>query len=211
MANIFREVDEELRKERYASLFKKYGVYVIGFIFILVSLLISIQIYQSYKVSSNEELVENYIQLIDTETKSIEEKILMLDNFIATKNIFVNGMSALKKVDLLIENNQKEAAIESLEGILNNQNIEVIHRDLGLYKYLMLLMDSMPIEQFSEYADNLSNDSQFYYLIQELRATKLLLDGDEESSVIEFNKLISNPLVTSDIKNRASILIKIAN
>lgn len=211
MANIFREVDEELRKERYASLFKKYGVYVIGFIFILVSLLISIQIYQSYKVSSNEELVENYIQLIDTETKSIEEKILMLDNFTATKNIFVNGMSALKKVDLLIENNQKEAAIESLEGILNNQNIEVIHRDLGLYKYLMLLMDSMPIEQFSEYADNLSNDSQFYYLIQELRATKLLLDGDEESSVIEFNKLISNPLVTSDIKNRASILIKIAN
>ena len=211
MANIFREVDEELRKERYASLFKKYGVYVIGFIFILVSLLISIQIYQSYKVSSNEELVENYIQLIDTETKSIEEKILMLDNFTATKNIFVNGMSALKKVDLLIENNQKEAAIESLEGILNNQNIEVIHRDLGLYKYLMLLMDSMPIEQFSEYADNLSNDSQFYYLIQELRATKLLLDGDEESSAIEFNKLISNPLVTSDIKNRASILIKIAN
>ena len=211
MANIFREVDEELRKERYASLFKKYGVYVIGFIFILVSLLISIQIYQSYKVSSNEELVENYIQLIDTETKSIEEKILMLDNFTATKNIFVNGMSALKKVDLLIENNQKEAAIESLEGILNNQNIEVIHRDLGLYKYLMLLMDSMPIEQFSEYADNLSNDSQFYYLIQELRATKILLDGDEESSVIEFNKLISNPLVTSDIKNRASILIKIAN
>ena len=75
----------------------------------------------------------------------------------------------------------------------------------------MLLMDSMPIEQFSEYADNHSNDSQFYYLIQELRATKLLLDGDEESSVIEFNKLISNPLVTSDIKNRASILIKIAN
>ena len=211
MANIFREVDEELRKERYASLFKKYGVYVIGFIFILVSLLISIQIYQSYKVSSNEELVENYIQLIDTETKSIEEKILMLDNFIATKNIFVNGMSALKKVDLLIENNQKEAAIESLEGILNNQNIEAIHRDLGLYKYLILLMDSMPIEQFSEYADNLSNDSQFYYLIQELRATKLLLDGDEENSVIEFNKLISNPLVTSDIKNRASILIKIAN
>lgn len=211
MANIFREVDEELRKERYASLFKKYGAYVIGFIVILVSLLISIQIYQSYKVSSNEELVENYIQLIDTETKSIEEKILMLDNFIATKNIFVNGMSALKKVDLLIENNQKEAAIESLEGILNNQNIEAIHRDLGLYKYLMLLMDSMPIEQFSEYADNLSNDSQFYYLIQELRATKLLLDGDEENSVIEFNKLISNPLVTSDIKNRASILIKIAN
>ena len=211
MANIFREVDEELRKERYASLFKKYGAYVIGFIVIIVSLLISIQIYQSYKVSSNEELVENYIQLIDTETKSIEEKILMLDNFTATKNIFVNGMSALKKVDLLIENNQKEAAIESLEGILNNQNIEVIHRDLGLYKYLMLLMDSMPIEQFSEYADNLSNDSQFYYLIQELRATKILLDGDEESSVIEFNKLISNPLVTSDIKNRASILIKIAN
>ena len=51
MANIIREVDEELRKERYASLFKKYGAYIIGFIVIIVSLLISIQIYQSYKIS----------------------------------------------------------------------------------------------------------------------------------------------------------------
>ena len=211
MVNIIREVDEELRKERYASLFKKYGAYVIGLIVIIVSLLISIQIYQSYKISSNEEIVENYINSIDMETDSIEEKILMIENFTDTKNIFVNGMSALKKADLLIENRQQEAAIKSLEDIINNKKIEKIHRDLGLYKYLMLSMNSMSILEFSEFSDKLNKESLFYYLIHELKATKLLLDGDNENANIEFNKLINDPLVTEDIKNRVSIFIEIVN
>ena len=34
MANIFREVDEDIRKERYINLFRKYGVYVLSLIHI---------------------------------------------------------------------------------------------------------------------------------------------------------------------------------
>ena len=33
---------------------------------------------------------------------------------------------------------------------------------------------------------------------------------NNENSIIEFNKLINDPLVTTDIKNRADIIINIA-
>ena len=69
----------------------------------------------------------------------------------------------------------------------------------------------MSILDFSEFSDNLNKESLFYYLIQELKATKLLLDGDTENANIEFNKLMNDPLVTGDIKNRVSILINISN
>ena len=36
MANIFNEVDEDIRKERYQSLWNKYGKYLVGFIIFLV-------------------------------------------------------------------------------------------------------------------------------------------------------------------------------
>ena len=36
MANIFNEVDEDIRKERYQNLWSKYGKYVIGFLILIV-------------------------------------------------------------------------------------------------------------------------------------------------------------------------------
>jgi hypothetical protein len=36
MANIFNEVDEDIRKERYQSLWNKYGKYVIGLIILII-------------------------------------------------------------------------------------------------------------------------------------------------------------------------------
>ena len=50
MANIFREVDEDIRKERYINLFRKYGVYVIAIIVIIVGTLAGIQFYSGYQV-----------------------------------------------------------------------------------------------------------------------------------------------------------------
>ena len=64
MVNIFREVDEDIRKERYISLFRNYGVYIIGFIALIIIILSSIQFYSSYKISSNEKIIEEYIDII---------------------------------------------------------------------------------------------------------------------------------------------------
>ena len=211
MANIFREVDEELRKERYASLFKKYGAYVIGFIVIVVSLLISIQIYQSYKISSNTKILENYINVIEMKNESIDEKILLLDDFSETSNIFINGLSLLKKADLMIEKNDKISAIKILREIIDNNNIENIHRDLGLYKFLLLSLNQISYEDFDKYSSKLNKKSQFYHLIKELEAIKLLLDGNYQDATNKLTILKNNTEVAIDIKNRVEILIEIAD
>ena len=36
MANIFNEVDEDIRKERFQSLWNKYGKYLVGFIILII-------------------------------------------------------------------------------------------------------------------------------------------------------------------------------
>ena len=64
MANIFREVDEDIRKERYINLFRKYGVYVIAIIVIIVGTLAGIQFYSGYQVNKNEMLFAEYINCL---------------------------------------------------------------------------------------------------------------------------------------------------
>ena len=97
MANIFREVDEDIRKERYINLFRKYGVYVIAIIVIIVGTLAGIQFYSGYQVNKNEMLFAEYINIIENNSDDTLEK---LSDSGETSNIFLNGMYLLKRSDL---------------------------------------------------------------------------------------------------------------
>lgn len=60
MSDIFREVDEEIRQENYAKLWKRYGSYAIGFAVILIAAVAGYQIWQSYDLQRRTELSDRY-------------------------------------------------------------------------------------------------------------------------------------------------------
>ena len=49
MVNIFNEVDEDIRKEKYKKLWSKYGKYLIGFILSIVVIFSLIQYFETKK------------------------------------------------------------------------------------------------------------------------------------------------------------------
>ena len=65
MSNILRQVDEDLRKERILNLWKKYGLYVIFLIIVLVTIVVGLQISKSIAKSNSEAVVEKYIKAIN--------------------------------------------------------------------------------------------------------------------------------------------------
>ncbi len=60
MSDIFREVDEEIRQENYAKLWKRYGGYAIGFAVLLVAAVAGYQIWQTYDLQRRTELSDRY-------------------------------------------------------------------------------------------------------------------------------------------------------
>ena len=151
MANIIREVDEELRKERYASLFKKYGAYVIGFIVIIVSLLISIQIYQSYKISSNEEIVENYINSI-TKGKDVVIEAPMLNIALKSKirlvANYINPLNRTYRIEAEIPKNNYK--------IKPNLNVKLKVNDYTSEDAILIMLNHINID---------SNNDEYVYKI----------------------------------------------
>jgi hypothetical protein len=51
---LFREIDEDLRHEKYAKLWKKYGIYVIGAAILLVAAVAGHQAWRSYELSKRD-------------------------------------------------------------------------------------------------------------------------------------------------------------
>ena len=208
MANIFREVDEDIRKERYINLFRKYGVYVIAIIVIIVGTLAGIQFYSGYQVNKNEMLFAEYINIIENNSDDTLEKLSDSGN---TSNLFLNGMYLLKRSDLLVASGQIDQATLLLSEAIENNTLNKIHNDVAIYKLLMINIETLSIEEIKSYQNKLISEVDAFYLIEELIAIKFLIEGQKEDAIKKFSELSTNNSVPIEIKNRSAVFIKIAN
>ena len=208
MANIFREVDEDIRKERYINLFRKYGVYVIAIIVIIVGTLAGIQFYSGYQVNKNEMLFAEYINIIENNSDDTLEKLSDSGN---TSNLFLNGMYLLKRSDLLVASGQIDQATLLLSEAIENNTLNKIHNDVAIYKLLMLNIETFSIEKIKSYQNKLISEVDAFYLTEELIAIKFLIEGQKEDAIKKFSELSTNNSVPIEIKNRSAVFIKIAN
>ncbi len=208
MANIFREVDEDIRKERYINLFRKYGVYGIGIIIIIVGTLAGIQYYSSYQINKNEILFEEYINIIENNS---EDAFDQLSDTSDTSNSFLNGMKVLKKSDLLIAMDQIDEATFLLNEAIENKSLNKIHHDVAIYKLLMINIETFSLEEIKSYQNKLITEVDAFYLTEELIAIKFLIEGKKEEAIKKFTELSVENNVPIEIKNRSVVFIKIAN
>ena len=208
MANIFREVDEDIRKERYINLFRKYGVYVIAIIVIIVGTLAGIQFYSGYQVNKNEMLFAEYINIIENNSDDTLEKLSDSGN---TSNLFLNGMYLLKRSDLLVASGQIDQATLLLSEAIENNTLNKIHNDVAIYKLLMINIETLSLEEIKSYQNKLISEVDAFYLTEELIAIKFLIEGQKEDAIKKFSELSTNNSVPIEIKNRSAVFIKIAN
>ena len=208
MANIFREVDEDIRKERYINLFRKYGVYAIAIIVIIVGTLAGIQFYSGYQVNKNEMLFAEYINIIENNSDDTLEKLSDSGN---TSNLFLNGMYLLKRSDLLVASSQIDQATLLLSEAIENNTLNKIHNDVAIYKLLMINIETLSIEEIKSYQNKLISEVDAFYLTEELIAIKFLIEGQKEDAIKKFSELSTNNSVPIEIKNRSAVFIKIAN
>ena len=65
MSDILRQVDEELRQDRLLSLWRRFRIYLIGGLILLILSVLGYQINKSVKQSFYEDEVEKYIKTSD--------------------------------------------------------------------------------------------------------------------------------------------------
>ena len=75
MSDILRQVDEDLRKERLSEVWRKYGIYALVLVTMIVLSVIAYQINTSRNDLKNQEIIEEY--LIAT---NLEDEIASLKN-----------------------------------------------------------------------------------------------------------------------------------
>tara|TARA_B100002019_G_C21143848_1_gene534664 strand:+ start:84 stop:716 length:633 start_codon:yes stop_codon:yes gene_type:complete len=210
MSDILRQVDEDLRKERLSNLFKKYGLYTILTLMVIIGSVIGYQVKVSVDKSNSEKLIEQYIKSINIKDPNIS--INGLKEITESTNNYISGLAQLKLSRLYLQNGDKKKNNIILKEIMNNNDYEQIVIDLARYYYLILNINDLSKTEFDDILSNTSLKlSKFEFLFTEIRAIRGLITNDHYDSKELFQSLISNPNVPLDIKDRANKFIKLIN
>ena len=208
MSDILRQVDEDLRKEKLTNLWNRFKIYIISVTLLLIT---SVSIYQYLEISEYNEKVstiEKYYKASNNE--SIEEILGKLE-IIETSNEFSQNLIDLKIADIHIVKGDIEKVLKNLEQIFKNKNQSILG-DLALYKYLMLRIDQVTLNEFNDLIKNFnSKENNFNYLFSELVGIKNIIDGQYSEGKIIFESLLNDARVSNEIKIRAEKYINIIN
>ena len=208
MSDILRQVDEDLRKERFKSLWNRFKMYIIS---ITLLLIISVSVYQYLEISKYNEKVstiENYYKA--TNNVSVDVMLGKLEK-IKTSNEFSQNLIDLKMADIHLVKGDIELGLEKLEQIFKSKNKSILG-DLALYKYLMLKIDEVTLDEVNNLIENFnSKENKFNHLFSELLGIKNIIDGQYSEGKIIFESLLNDVSVSSEIKIRAEKYINIIN
>jgi len=213
MANIFNEVDEDIRKERYQNLWSNYGKYIIAFLMLIVIAFSLTQYFQAKNISDNKAILDMYFSAAEgIEKNQLDFANNELEIVYNQKNKMLAALSGFKMSETYLNNNQKEEAILLLEKIVANRSLESIYRELALYKYIMINFENIDISSIEKKIVSIGvNKNTLHPYFQEIIGIKYLTAGNIEKANSVFTDLLLNEDTPFDLKMRLDKLIQIAS
>ena len=203
MSDILRQVDEELRQDRLLNLWRRYRVYLIGGLILLIGSVLGYQINKSVNQSFYEDEVEKYISSSDL--VDFNQTIENLSKIESSNQLLISDIAQIKIAAILMENGKIQESKNTLLEIINEGKTDTILTDLAIYFYLMSSLNDMPIDEINKYlTNNKLENSSFKYLFKETIAIKNLLVGNIELSKEKFDELINDINTPRDIVIRST-------
>lgn len=208
MTDIFREVDEEIRKERYAALWKKYGPYVIG---LAVLIVLAVAGYQAWTAYQREQAIEasNAFaaanqQFYDGGHGAAVESLAKL----ADPDAGGYGLlAAFRRADILAIDGEEAAAIEIWRRIAEEAPQEDFRTLAELFVIMHRFDEADPAELDSRLAGMAESDSPFRTTALELQALLAVKQGDEARAAELYKEIADGANIPPQQRQRATELL----
>tara|TARA_B100000242_G_C43034842_1_gene482404 strand:+ start:765 stop:1415 length:651 start_codon:yes stop_codon:yes gene_type:complete len=203
-----REVDEELKEEKQAKLWKKIAPYLIsiaGGIVLFTTFTVGWQSYITKKTQAMGDDFSAAVQLISEQDK--DAAILALDKVTESNSDGYITLAKLKKASLLIEDGRVNEGLKIyLE--LEKTAVDSSFRDMSTIFYVLNAMDILPSMDLIQKIDKLTNpNNPWSSTARELKAFLYLKANNENESKKIFQNLSEQPNIPSDLKNRAKDML----
>ncbi|NNC36529.1 MAG: tetratricopeptide repeat protein [Acidimicrobiales bacterium] len=212
MVDFINEVEEELRKDKYNDLLKKFGPLIVTIIVAIVA----VAGYVEYKKYSDGVKARKASASFVAADKLADEGDLQaaIDKFLALAEVSPEGYTGLsysRAAALKVQLGDMDGAVNLFDRAAGAFT-KPIHKDLASLKAAYILMDEGRYDDVKARANSLSvDDAPYADLAKELLAHAALQSGDEQTARTQFTYLSNVPGVLNGVKMRAEQSLLLMN
>jgi hypothetical protein len=207
VADIFQEVDEEVRRERLNKLWQRYG----GFIVVLCVLVVAgvgawraYDYWQTKKAGESGAAFEAAVTLAEAGKSQDAEAAFAKLATDGTAGYRV--LASLREAAELARSDNK-AAVKAYDDIAANKSAGQVIQDLAAVRAGFLLVDTAPYSELQSRLEPLTGaDRPYRHSARELLALSAWKSGDATAARKWADMIMTDPQTPSGARSRAEIL-----
>jgi hypothetical protein len=209
--SLLREIDEDIRRERFAKLWKRYGTYVIAAAVLLLASVAGYKIWQEQTIARRGEAAEQFtaaVALASKDRAAAEERL----RAIAKDGPAGYGLlAAFQQAALLAKGGDRQAARNAYQDLQRSAS-DPIYRDLAILSEAMVALEgeALPIDA-DAIRDKLQplalDGNPWRFSARELMAMLAWRGGQTGEAKNRLQALAEDPQAPADIRNRAQQML----
>ncbi len=205
---IFREIDEELRHEHYAKLWKRHGKFIITLAVFMIAGVAGYKAWQSYDINTRRGESERFAAVMtakETEAKSAAAFAKLAGEFSGGYALLSRFQEAAAKAKA----GDAGGAAEVYGQIAGDSGVDVVYRDLAVVLGVTLEMGAggditAMTALATKIAPLMADDNPWRHSAREISAALALGSGDDKKALGLFTRLAQDATTPPGIKKRAA-------
>ena len=207
MADIFQEVDEEVRRERLKKLWERYGYLIIALCVLIVAGVggwRGYQYWQAKKAGESGVAYEQAVQL--AQAGKHKDADAAFARIAAGGTAGYRVLARLREAAELAQTDHK-AAVTAYDALAADQNAGQVIEDLAGVRAGLLLLDSAPFSEMQKRLEPLTTPGRtFRHTARELLALAAWKAGDLNAARKWSDMIMTDPETPGGIRSRAQLL-----
>ena len=205
MADIFDEINEELKQDRMSALWARYGVYLMVATGVVVAVVVFTQTYKQWQVSQNEQAAETFYQAMIGDNAAAAFEVV--------RNDLTEGYQMLADFKIASDkatSGDKQGAEELYLALSKHDDIAPLYRDLALLLAAMNAPESRtPDNVITMLAPLTDGSGPFQGLALEVAAGADVQAGRVDAAIEKLSQIEQLADVSAPLRQRSVELKKI--
>ncbi|HXP77414.1 MAG TPA: tetratricopeptide repeat protein [Stellaceae bacterium] len=209
MSDIFQEVDEDLRHDKWLQLWKQYQNYVIGLAALIVIATAAVTYWRHYDQQQREtEGLRNAMALDDARGGKFTEAADALDAMARSAHVGRATVARFEAAALRMRAGNEAAGIAAYDAIAKDGAIDPIYRDLATVLWSLHAVDTVdPQAVIDRLAPVTSKDNPWHASAIEVTAVVHLKAGDRAAARADYQKLADDLAAPRGLRARAAQML----
>lgn len=209
--SLLREIDEDIRRERYAKLWKRYGKYVIAAVVLLLAGVSGYKLWEQHTLARRGEAAQQFTAAVALAGKDPSTAEQQLRAIVKDGPDGYAMLAAFQQAALLAKTGDRPAARSAYQDLQRTAS-DPIYRELAvlLEALVALEKEAVPIDADAIHAKLqplLAEGNPWRFSARELTAVLAWRGGQVAEARDQMRTLAADPQAPIDIRDRAQQLL----